>query len=76
MDPSWYWCFVFVMLSFLFLAALWSPAGKGANRLALLYAIFSCVFVTFPHGVLGQVWYFIVLIPYLCLLPYFYEQNS
>ena len=36
-----------VILSFLFRAALWSPAGK-----ALLY-----VFVTFPYGVLDQVWY-------------------
>ena len=27
-------------------------------------------FVTFPCGVLGQVWYFIVSIPDLCLLPY------
>ena len=30
-----------------------------------------CVFVTFPCGVLGQVWYLIVLIPELCLLSYF-----
>ena len=45
-----------------FLAALWSPAGK----------VFSCFcgFVTFPYGVLGQVWYLIVSIPELCLLPY------
>ena len=26
-----YLCFVFVMLSYLFIAALWSPAGKGLN---------------------------------------------
>ena len=32
---------------------------------------FSCVFGTFPYGVQGQVWYFIVSIPDLCLLPYF-----
>ena len=25
----WYLCFVFAMLSFLFIADLWSPAGKG-----------------------------------------------
>ena len=30
-----------------------------------------CVFVTLPCDVLGQVWYLIVLIPDLCLLPYF-----
>ena len=29
-DPHlWYLCLVFVMLSSLFFAALWSPAGKG-----------------------------------------------
>ena len=28
-DPFCYLCFVSVTLSFLFLAALWSPAGKG-----------------------------------------------
>ena len=25
--------------------------------LALLRVVFSCVFITFPYGVLGQVWY-------------------
>ena len=59
--------FVFrVILSCLFLAALWSPAGK-----VLLYVIFSCVFFTFPYSVLGQVWFLIVSIPDLCLLLYF-----
>ena len=29
MDPFWYLCFVFVILSCQFIAALWSPAGKG-----------------------------------------------
>ena len=33
--------------------------------------IFYCVFVTFPCGVLGQVWYLIVSIPDLCHLIYF-----
>ena len=41
-----------------------------ADLLALLYLTFSCVFATFPYGVLVQVWYFIVSIPDLCLLPY------
>ena len=31
----------------------------------------SCVFVTFPCGILGQEWYLIVLIPDLCHLSYF-----
>ena len=39
--------------------------------LALLYVMFSCVFVTFPSGGLGQVCYLVVLIPDLCLLPNF-----
>ena len=40
--------------------------------------IFSCVFVTFPYGVPGQVWYLIVSIPDLCLLLYFvkFDQPS
>ena len=45
----------------------------GADLLALLYVMFSCVFVTFPCCVLGQVYmkYLNVSIPDLCLLPYF-----
>ena len=43
---------------------------RAAYLLALLYVIFSYVFVTFPCGVLGQVWYLIVSIPHICLLPY------
>ena len=34
-----------------------------ADLLALFYLMFSWAFVTFPCGVLGQVWYLIVLIP-------------
>ena len=33
------------MLSHLFIAALWSPAGKGLTTW-LLFAMFNCVFVT------------------------------
>ena len=32
--------------------------------------MFACVFVTFPCDALGQVLYLVVLIPDLCLLPY------
>ena len=56
-----YLCFVSVMLSCLFIAALWSPAGERAYILSPLNVMFSCVFVTFPCGVLCQVWYMIVL---------------
>ena len=45
---------------------------ERANHLALFYVMFSCVFVTFQYGVLGRVWYLIILIPDPCLLPYFY----
>ena len=45
---------------------------ERANLLALLYVTFSCVIVTFPCDVLGQVWYLIVSIPDLCFLTYFY----
>ena len=40
--------------------------------LAVLYVMFSCIFFTFQYGVLGQVWYLFVLIPDICLLPYFH----
>ena len=72
MDHLCYLCLVFVMHSHLFIAALWSPAGKGQIS-CLLFVMFDCVFVTFPCGTLGQVWYLIVLIPDLCRLSYFYN---
>ena len=68
MDPFCYLCFISVhsLQPFFFL----STAGKGLI-LALLCVMFSGVFVTIPNAVLGQVWYLIVSIPDLCLLPYF-----
>ena len=30
-----------------------------------------CIYVTFPCGILGQVWYLTVSFPDLCLLSYF-----
>ena len=45
--------FVFVMLSCLFIAALWLPAGKGLDLLALLFVMFSCVVVYFSHVCAG-----------------------
>ena len=71
MDPFCYLCFVLAKLSCLFIAALWLPAEKGLTFLALLYVMFSCIFVTFPCGDLRQVWYLIVSIPDLCLLTFF-----
>ena len=40
---------------------------EKADLLDLLCVVFSCVFVTFPYGFPGRVWYLIVLIPDLCL---------
>ena len=52
-----YLCLVFVMLSRLFITALWSPAGKG-HASWFSFVMFNCV-----CGILGQVWYLIVSIP-------------
>ena len=70
MDRSCYLYLVFVILSCLFIAALWSPAWKGLT-FWLLIVMLNCVFVTFPFGILGQVWYLIVSIPDPCRLSYF-----
>ena len=43
---------------------------ERADLLALV-VMFYCVFVTFPCGIQGQVWYLIVSIPDLCHLSYF-----
>ena len=50
---------------------------KRADLLALLCVMFSCDFVTFPYGVLSQVWYLIESIPDICLLHYLhiYDNN-
>ena len=76
MDHLCYLCLVIVMLLGLFIAALWSPAGKGLTSwlLALVCDVY-CGFVTFPCGILGQVWYLIVSIPDFCHLSYFYFPN-
>ena len=65
MDHLCYFFIVFVMLSRLLLAALWSPAGKGLTGW-LSFMVLNCVIVTLPFGILGQVWYLIVSIPDLC----------
>ena len=51
---------------------LWSLAGKELTSW-LSFVMFHCVFVTFPFGILGQVWYLIVSIPDRCHLSYFYS---
>ena len=54
MDHLSYSCLVYVMLSRLFIAALWSPSGKGLTSW-LMFVMFNSVFVTFPCGILDQV---------------------
>ena len=49
--------------------------GKGLTSW-LLFVMFNCAFVTFPSGILCQVWYLIVSIPDLCCLSYFVVSSS
>ena len=44
--------------------------GKGWPLGSCVCDVFLC-FVAILYGVLGQVWYLIVTIPDLCILPYF-----
>ena len=74
-DHLCYFCNVFVMLSRLFIAALWSPAENGLTSW-LSFVVLNGVFVTFPCGILGQVWYLIVSIPDLWPLSYFSYVSS
>ena len=52
---------VFVMLSRLFIAAVWSPAGKGLTSWLFL-VMFIVFFVSFPCGILGQVFFFYCIV--------------
>ena len=67
-------CLVFLMLSRLFIAALWSPAEKGLTFWLLLVMIIVFYF-TYPCGILGQVWYLIVLFPDLCRIFFYFNQS-
>ena len=70
MDSFCYLCFV-LSLSYCLVCSLQHCGyllGR-ADLLALWYITFSCVSVTFPYGVLGQVCYLIVSIPDLRLRP-------
>ena len=70
MDQLCFLCLVFLMLSRLFIAALWSPAGKGLTSWHLLVMLIVFFVTTFPCGILGQVWYLIVSFPNICRLSY------
>ena len=67
MDHLCYFCIVFFMFSRRLIAALMSPAGKGLTSW-LSFVVLICMFNTFPFGILGQMWYLMVLIPDLCPL--------
>ena len=78
-----FFCGSFLLFMFPFCRAFLSVHGslvvtcwERAYLLALFCVMFYCVFVTFPCGVLGQVWYLIVLIPDLCHLTYMEQTND
>ena len=66
MDHLCILCLVFLTLLRLFIAALWSPAGKRDDLLALVGDVY-CIFVSFACGILRQVWHLIVSLSDLCL---------
>ena len=59
-------CHAFTAVHCCLVATCW----ERADLLALVCDV-NCVFVTFPSGILGQVWYLIVSFPDLCRLSYF-----
>ena len=61
MDLFGYVYFVFVCHTVLsVLCCLVVTCWKMADLLAILYVMFSCVFVTLPYDFLGQVWHLVV----------------
>ena len=58
---------IYVLCLSCFLDCSFQPAGKGLASWPS-YVIFLCVFVAFSYGVLGQLWYLIVMIPDFGLL--------
>ena len=57
-------CHAFASVHCCFVVTCWERAD-------LLFVMSNCDFVTFPCGILDQVWYLIVLIPDLCCFSYF-----
>ena len=52
-----------------------STCWERADLLALVGDVY-CIFVTFPCGILCQVWYLIVSFPDLCQLSYLHGQAN
>ena len=73
MNHLCYFCLVVVMLSPLFIAALWSPERKGLICW-LLFVMFTC-FCYFPIWYLGTGVILDCLIPDPCCLSYFLETT-
>ena len=67
-------CYVFLSVYCSHVVTCW----ERADLFSLLCVVFSCVFVNFPCGVLGHVWYLILSIlifPFLLILNPFIEQG-
>ena len=58
-------CYAFVRV------CLYMLGGHLLGKGCLSFVVSNCEFVTFPFGILGQVWYLIVSIPDLCTLTYY-----
>ena len=58
------------------LSVSWSLVITCWDLGSLVCDVFLCFFVTFPYDDLGQVWYLIVSIPDLCLLPYWMDEKT
>ena len=61
-----FFCGSFFILCLPLLYWLLVTCWERADFLALLFVMYSCVFVTFQYSILDQVWYLIVSIPDLC----------
>ena len=79
MDHLCYLCLVFVMLSRQFIAALWSPAGKGLTSW-LLSVMFNCVLslsnVECRVSCGTCLYIFLIFAAFLTLYTYDYEQKT
>ena len=69
-----YVLFLLYLCTRLFICALWSPAGNGADLLVLVCGVWLW-FCYFPIGIMGQVWYLIVSISDLCTLTFIPQRS-
>ena len=71
MDHLCFLCLVFLM----FCVCSLLPCGHLMEETDLLAPVGDvyCIFVTYPCGILSQMWYLIVSFPDLCHLSYFYN---